>query len=589
MAYALGEKKISSIRRAVKASYDELSSSRDLREESISAYVGKHYGKRSRKSRRTPIALIELAVDIYAWLLASDNPRANVTTRFYELKPSARELELAINFVSKRTELGKTIGLIVRDALFSWGIAKVGKESQTTLEIDGEHFEYGQPFCDRVSLDDWVHDVSAKSIKRAQFMGNYYRVPLDSVKNNTAFDEQVRSKVTASNRYDDGQPDRKVEEFSHSDGFDTDGLEDSVDLIDLFLPEDQVLVTLPLSGPDKPLVVREWYGDRRGPYRFLSFSDVPDNIMPLPPVSTWLDLHTTANELWNKARNQATRQKDVMAYRGGAEDDAKRIRETKDGVWIRVDNPESINVMKYGGADPRTIAMGMQAVNRFSIQAGNIDSLGGLGSQADTLGQEQLIAGTSNKRVDAMRGRVLEFAGGILEDFGDMLWEDPFIELPLTKRVAGTPYDVPFTFTHESKRGKFLDYNMEVIPYSLQARTPGERMNSMLGIVNQVVMPLMPVLQAQGVGINGPGLLNTIARLAHLEAEFEDVLVYDESLRTGASPVGENIRQSPNTTRTNIRINRPAGTRQGQDEVLSQMLLGNVQDSEAAMVSRPTG
>ena len=45
----------------------------------------------------------------------------------------------------------------------------------------------------------------------------------------------------------------------------------------------------------KPLRVVDWTGPPRGPYAVLGFNHVPSNIMPLPPVAIWQDLHDLAN------------------------------------------------------------------------------------------------------------------------------------------------------------------------------------------------------------------------------------------------------------------------------------------------------
>jgi len=49
-------------------------------------------------------------------------------------------------------------------------------------------------------------------------------------------------------------------------------------------------------------------------------------------------------------------------------------------------------------------------------------------------------------------------------------------------------------------------------------------------------------------------------------------------------------KMSPNTTRTNVRVNRPGATESGKEEALVQTLMGGgVNDDQMKSVSRPTG
>jgi hypothetical protein len=88
------------------------------------------------------------------------------------------------------------------------------------------------------------------------------------------------------------------------------------------------------------LRVDDYYGVKEGPYTLLTLTPpVPGNPLPVPSVGIWNDLHVLANRMAKKIIEQAERQKDVMAYRAAAADDAEELRNASDGESVKVDDP----------------------------------------------------------------------------------------------------------------------------------------------------------------------------------------------------------------------------------------------------------
>ena len=79
-----------------------------------------------------------------------------------------------------------------------------------------------------------------------------------------------------------------------------------VELRDIWLPREQLIITVETGKLGPSLRVLEWDGPHSGPYRFLRFNEVPGNTMPLPPVALWRDLHDLANVLFRKLGLQSS-------------------------------------------------------------------------------------------------------------------------------------------------------------------------------------------------------------------------------------------------------------------------------------------
>ena len=581
--------KLKRLRQAIDYSRQKLQPFREQRYETVRQYVGFHYSD-DGAADRVPVNLLELAVNIYTQQMAARSPRALVTTSFKPLKPMAANFELAINQLVKEIRFGETIRLAVIDALFSMGIIKSGLERKASVEIEGYLHDVGQPFADNISLDNWVHDTTATRLEQCQFMGDKYRLPLDLVKQSKAFTNTENLKATIKSGYNE-KGDTKTESLSHGQQTDSEEFREHVEVWDIWLPFDNILMTIPAEGEGKPLRVIEWDGPETGPYDILSFNPVPGNIMPLGPASLWMDMHDLSNRLFRKLGRQAERQKTVLGVQSGAEDDGRRIIKANDGEALRMDNPDRAREYKFGGIDQPSLAFLLQVKDLFAYLGGNLDSLGGLSPMADTLGQDQLLAQNASKRVADMQDRVIDFTRNVVKSLGFYLWNDPLIDLPLTKRVPGfDDLSVPVTFGPDSREGDFLDYNIEIEPYSMQHQSPQMKLQTLTQVFGQFVVPFAPMLAEQGIGINFESLLKTISKYANV-TELNDILEFSQSAGTNdRQMVGTPPVKMGTTKHISERVNRPGATRHGKDAALAQIMLGSdVQPSEKAAIRRPTG
>jgi hypothetical protein len=581
------DRKVKRLRKALEHGRTALKPFRDERIEAIRQYVGFHYSKNGAKDH-VPVNLIELAASIYMRSLAAKAPDVSISTSFQELKSMAYNLELGTNHLIQKIKFGKTIKAVVLEALLSpLGILKCGLNAgmyttQTTFTQ-----EVGQPFCELVTLDDWVHDGTARVYEEVQFAGNRYRIPLDNAKENENFDEKERNKLTATARVrfsEDGSS--RADDISRGEG-ETDEYIDFTELWELWCPMDNIILTLPLEGSGKPLEVKEWEGPDGGLYHLLGFTDVPGNLMPLAPVSGWRDLHDLANSLFRKLHDQAMRQKTITKVRRGAEKDGERTVAANDGDVITSDDPSSTVTDKHGGIDQSNFGFFLQTKDLFSWRAGNLDIMGGLSPQADTFGQEKLLDQSSSKRINEMQDRVYDFVQPVIRDLAWYLWTDPLIELPLVKPIAGTDININHRWTPEERAGDFLDYNLKIVANSMQVQTPAMKSAQIKEWVQTMLVPLGQQMQAQGMGVNFEGLFRTLAKYDNLD-DLDDLIIFMQQQMQQPGPVGQPPAKAAMTTRRYERVNRPGATRQGADQALiSSLMGGNPQQAELEAIGRP--
>lgn len=580
-------------RSAMGASRKKLRSFRESRRASIAQYVGSNYSE-DGASDKVPVNLIEMMVVILLGQLAARAPKALVKTPIRGLKPEAANLELGLNRLLDQIQLAGTLRRSAMDALFSVGVVKVGLCQKTTLESDGYTHHIGQPFADVVDLDDIELDMTAKRFDQVSFVGNRYRLPYLAVKDSSLYDLEVLKKLKPSPRsgtMDDGE--EKVESIGQGgESGEEDECEDHVELIDVWLPFDRKVVTMDADNScGRPLRVVDWEGPDCGPYHWLAFVDVPNNLMPLSTVSVVYDLADLSNRLFLKAGRQAERQKTVFGFRGSAADDAERLIKAKDGGSVRIDDSGPGQEFKTGGADQVTLAMFLQAKGLFTYLAGNLDALGGLSPQAGTLGQDQLLSVNASRRVSEMQNRMVEFSRGVINSLAWYLLNDPLIDMKIAKRVPGyESIEVPVDISPENRKGDYLDFNFDVEPYSAQDVTPGQRLQTLTMFFQQFLVPFAPMLAQSGIQINFQGLLKLVAKYSNID-ELSDILTMAIPPEEPDVQGEKGRKMSPVTRRENVRINRPGSTEQGKDEAMMQMMLGGangVQPASLAGLARQT-
>lgn len=549
---------------SVKWSLKKLEKFRKTATDSVTQYVGSHYGE-GGSTKKVPVNLLELATTIYVRLLAARAPKCNITSTDLRLMPFAADLELVVNQIPKEIGLTETIQRAVVEAMFSMGVVKVGLRGVSEDPKVGD-----EPFVSLVRTEDYFCDMSAHSWDEIQYEGNDYWMDVDQVKEIFGVDLTPEED---NNVGDEGQ----ISTRSISVDDTSTPLFERVRLRDVYIVRTGHLITYDLRTL-KILRDIPWDGPEGSPYVRLGFSHVPSNLMPLPPVHLWLDLHELANTVFRKLSNQATRKKTVTVFQGGNDEDVHRFKTAVDGEAIRSNaKPQDMSV---GGVDNGNLAFFIQNKDLFNILAGNIDALGGLSPQADTAAQEKLIGEASSARLKSMGDSVTDFARAIFRRLAWYAWTDP-VRKRVLKKPAGknTGVYVKVEWTPETRDGDFLDYNLDIDVFSMRDDSPSTRVEKMMLIFERLIFPLQQQLEAQGGYIDMRQLSAYIGENTNLP-ELADFVKFQEGAQSSSRPIAGNPNpeyvstKSPYSRHVYERVNRPGATRHGRDAALMQTLLG---------------
>jgi hypothetical protein len=288
--------------------------------------------------------------------------------------------------------------------------------------------------------------------------------------------------------------------------------------------------------------------------------------MPLPPVAVWMDLHELANDLYLKLGRQALEQKTIFPYRGGSPEDVQNIADAPDGTAPRVSG-ELGQEVSLGGPDQKNMGFFLGSRELTNEFQGNLDSLGGLGTSAETVGQEKMLSANASQRIIFMRRRIDRFLDGIFTSLAFYLYDDPTIDMPLSRPIKGTDETYDFNWNAQTRQGKPDLFQIAIEPESMMYRSAEGQMAKVMQILRELVAPAAPELLAA----NMQSILAMLAE-KQLLPELADLFLNPAPEMPPGEGKGREARQSPTTTRNYNRHSTSNSGKAATDAKLMQAL-----------------
>ena len=557
---------LSRLQESLVSSRDEMETARKHRLRSYKELVGKNYSDGGTGTAR-PLNQIELASTIYKQSLISISPRGLVTPRHSSLTPEAASFEAALNTVLSDDGISGELETAVAEAMFSpLGKVKISLDLQDAVDIDGTQIWTGPPRIKAVTFDNQVVDMSAGGPHSVSYEGDRYYVDYEWAMNSGIYDPDLLAKLKPAGEQRQDQYDSRnvTREKSFYEDY-----RDLVEVWDVWMPDDGLLLTYGPGFENKqPLRTTEWDGPASGPYQKFWFGMVPGNSLPLPPVALWLDLNEMANRLWNKLGRQADRQKVNGAVESSDAADGVKLRDAKDGDYLTLNRLGNFQEIRAGGIDNLNFAFVLQVLREFSRQAGNLDSLGGLAPMSGTLGQDKLLSEGASQRLGQMQARVRDWLRRVFRTLGGYMWQNALLDVAYTRQTDHGP--VSGTWNQQSMTGEFPDYLIDIDPYSLQDRSPTERLMQLTSFWQNDVLPTAPFLAAAGYAPDFANYVRLCAKYMDLP-ELPSLLMQIQPGQPLEAPAPGG--KPSITTRQVVRNNRSLKTRDGELDTMVQSLL----------------
>lgn len=548
--------------KAVEHSYRSLEWARNLNRGLIEEYAGSGYGRNNGHLRTTHVNLMNQAVDAYTMTLVANRPRITLTSAHPELEDFRRQFELAINNLIAELQLEYTFRQWVLDAFFCLGIVKVHMADAGALVFENNRLiDPGTPWASNISLDNYGYDICSTKRHETRFEFDMYRMSVEQLRDTNVFNTKGME-IKPTTKY--GGDDDRLKRISMGDVVDADELEPMADVCDVWIPDTNRIHTYIVHDPlrmvldGKSIGEIPWDGPELGPYHHLGFNDVPENIMPTSPASHLAQLNRDINSAKRKQARRARHSKINHAYGAAGADDAKNIRDAADGEWVKVNDPSQIATVPTGGISPELQAYMLGDISLFDRMAGNLTALMGLGAQADTKGQEELIHGAVSKKIAAMMYRVVDACTRVIRDLGYMLWNDEFKVLRGQIPIDGAPgYFVDATWTPEDREGDFFDYNFNIDMESMPYRSSGQRAARISEFISGPLAAAVNMSMMIQGAIDLDQFVDIYADLLH-EPRLRQIARFSQTPSMPPGPT-DSLKKSPNSTREYIRRSVPTG------------------------------
>jgi ribosomal 30S subunit maturation factor RimM len=221
----------------------------------------------------------------------------------------------------------------------------------------------------------------------------------------------------------------------------------------------------------------------------------------------------------------------------------------------------------------------------FDRQAGNLSAMAGLGAQAGTVGQEELIHAAVSRKEAKMQQRVHSYTASVMGKIGHMMWADEFLELSgQTEAIAGSGIMVESSWTPEKREGDFWQYNFDIIPGS----TNYESTEAKIGKIERAMeklQQLYPMIQAAGGEIDVEALTRVYAEYLEIP-EIQNIITFSQPSGEMGGVGGSEQGMPSNTTRNYVRRNVPTGgTPQARSQALQQSMYGNESQNQQNMLN----
>ncbi len=565
---------------AIKRGRESLERFRDERREAVKQYVGFHWSE-DGAVEQVPVNLIALYVEIVSRNLVSKNPRMMFSTHNRAAKPQVVAMESWMNDELENSEVANTLYRIIVDGLFSLGIAKVALATPADASLGGYGTLAGEPFLERVDLDDFVFDWASSDLQHADFIGHRYRAPLDAARSMYG-----RELEPSDLRDYNAEGDERIGVLGRGQHGEREEYEDKVDLWEVYCPRHKKVKTLRSGDDGMPmaendgLVLHEqgWIGPDCGPYHFYSPGGwVPGNAMPKAPVQDMMDLHRAVNVIARKNIIQAKNQKRLTLGSGALTDaEQEAINAAPDGTFLRVSSLQGVMTQDLNGPNQPNVVFQEQLRNLWDWGAGNISTIGGLGPSAKTATQEKLISGTASQKLSSMAETTNTFISAVMKSLGWYHWHDPFRTRVSQWAPKGAPelaQAVPVT-PMQRIQIPWDEVRMRVDPYSYRFRSPEQRAAELTQVMTQIVLPLAQALGAQGKAPDLDSYLSKIGKLLDMPDLAEVIRSVSPPVEEQGGPAGESHqRMMPTQTeRSYSRESTASETPEARQEALGNAM-----------------
>jgi hypothetical protein len=549
----------------------------------IRQLVGRHYGSNGAK-QRVPLNYVRMQTTILSRHLVARTPRVLVEARDAKLRAIAKATQQWAWELFDEMNLEKTLlRWNIEAILYPVGMLKVATGAFTAP--DG-YPDMTRPRVDNVDAERAVWDMKATRWDQLQYIGHRVMISKQLMVGEGWDEDRAIKLVPEPHSQSNEMGTDKTETISQDSPYGGMDLYDDIDCWEIYFPRENLLAIFPVIGGTidaRPINVRPHVGPKTdincGPFHVLGYDEVPGNLLPSPPVHAIFDLHEAINIICRKLLNQAKNQKTNLLVQQQSSSEAEGLTKTPDMGVFAVTHPEAFNQVSFNGPNAQNMGAMQQFKNDINEHGGNFAVLGGLGVQAPTLGQEELLSQSSSKLVQFMQQEALSRTRELMRAVCWYDWHSRR-DLQYNMPVEGMPgAQIPWSITPEERYGggdsNFGRLQFNVHPYSMRPVTPEVRIAQWTKLFGEILMPAAPLMAQMGQILDVGAFAKYIAEMMDLPNfdEIVKMVPMDPAAQQGQEG-GGGMQGAPRVRPpgTGQYTRRNVGTESGKDQEVMEMM-----------------
>lgn len=538
----------SDVIRAISTNYKKLDWARDLYRNLVNSAAGPAYECNS-KEPPTPINKMAQFLEAYTALTVPDNPQCQINPTLRSLRVFGGTYQRSLNNLAKEIRLRDSARECITDAYYLAGCMKLHREKWKKQKLYDLDIDPGIPSATCIPPYDLAYDTTAKRESQMKWSADKYRVPFSHLQAGVdagVYDAELVKQLRPTSKKDGEEKSMGVGSLGSTDD---DEIEPMIDMADVWIESTDRVYYCIVEDPRefklknmKPLGSHEHRNSDHGPHYILGFFHYPHKVMPISPASRIDPLNRAINANLDKEIDSVSNYKQNLIYSSQGESTAQKLQKAKH-LQPLLGDPRELTVITSGGSDPNCAQAIVRWFEYLNDANGNINTIAGLGTSAETLGQEQLIANAANKKVSALQSAVAAWLGEIFKGLGFMLFEDEFHTFVNQITVAGYTSDQDQWRPYE-REGNFSDFNFEITATDLKINPPAMQAELLMSVVERVFAPLVQLIVQQGGTMDMAELAEELGRLLNMPV-FERIIRFANAPQTEEETPSISVKGPP--------------------------------------------
>ena len=428
--------------------------------------------------------LTKRGADVLVAHLASNPPEHSFVAKRLQFRGRAKALSIASDNLNSEIDRVRVSRMGLLNALLSERtVKKTGvRAGSEMVKINGRLYNPGQPYCKVIDNDDHGFDFTARCIEEMRWERHKYRVQREILYDCGLFNPRELDKISMV--WDQNRSSSAGEQaMSHLIGGEHKEeafIHDMVELMDVVFydADGTTWVCTCASDPDETsdwLRIEQWSGPERGPFEWLQFYPVPNNIMGIAWATVTEVQAVIASKIMRKIVDSALAAKAGLMASGQVDDkEIRSVIEGPDGFVLKVADPNAWSEKKVGGEMAQDLWKILGPVMEWwNIQSGNVDVLGGTdaSSGSDTLGEYQGMAANAGVVMSYLQKVSHEHEEAISRRLAFYLQNDPLRKFMSPHRVPNGEW-LEVVYDPFAEEDDHTDYEYRIRDNSMKAVDP---------------------------------------------------------------------------------------------------------------------